>query len=143
MARTDEIAEAMARVGAALRELPLARLPDVYAATIRAAVLARPLRVELQLVASPAPAAGLLAWAEALPGSTATASWGKGYIDVKVSGELAGLPVVVWDHLRGAAEARQAARHLALGADRSNRTPVTVSLAALRRLAGQGVPCDA
>ncbi len=142
MAGTDEMAEAMVRVGGALRELPLAMLPGIASVQIRH-FAAPPLRIDLQLDGLHGPAAGLLAWAEVLPGTTATASWGRGYVDVEVSGELAGLPVVVWDHLRGTEEIDQAARHLGLSADRSNRSPVPVSLAALRRLAGEGVPCDA
>lgn len=136
------MAEAMVRVGLALRELPLAMLPGIASMQIRHFV-APPLRIDLQLGGLHGPAAGLLAWAEILPGATATASWGRGYIDVEVTGELAGLPVVVWDHLRGAAEMDHAARHLGLSADRSNRSPVPVSLTALRRLASEGVPCDA
>ena len=142
MTGTDELAEAMTRVGVALRELPLAMLPGIAAMQIRSLV-APPLRIDLQLGGLHAPAAGLLAWAEVLPAATATASWGQGYIDIEVTGELAGLPVVVWDHLRGTAEMDQAARRLGLSTDPSNRSPVPVSLTALRRLAGEGVSCDA
>ncbi len=139
MPTTRELSEAIATVGAALRELPLETLPGIASIGVRGFV-PPPSRVELQLGSRGGPA-DPLAWAGVIRGATAAAEWGSGFIRVEVTGSLARVPVTVWDHISG--ELTAAARVLGLSADREDHTAVAVPMAALRQLGAQGVPCDA
>ncbi len=140
MPTTRELSEAIATVGAALRELPLETLPGIASIGVRGFV-PPPLRVELQLGSRSGPA-DLLAWAGVIDGPSAVAEWGSGFIRVEVTGSLAGVPVTVWDHIRRN-ELTAAAEILGLSADREDHTAVAVPMAALRQLGVQGVACDA
>lgn len=136
---TEELATAIATVGAALRKLPLDGLPEIVSVVV-ACVSFEPLRVQLQLGGSYVPLA-LAAWADALPNAAASARWGADHIRIEVSGELAGVPVSVWDHLNE--ELPTAAQTLGLSPDPEDRATSAVLLAALGQLGGQGVLFDA
>jgi hypothetical protein len=131
---TAELAAAVERVCRALRGLPLDALPPI--ASLQAAcVYDEPLRINLQLAADgTATARSLLAWADAIPRSSASACWGKTYLRWEVSGVLAEEHVSVWDHLHGRAMPRVAKR-LGMATVVGSRDAVLVPITELRRLA--------
>jgi hypothetical protein len=133
---TAELAAAVERVCHALRGLPLDALPQI-ASLQTACVYDEPLRINLQLAADrTAPARSLVAWAEALPLSTASACWGRNYLSWEVTGVLAEEHVSVWNHLHGSAMPRVAKR-IGMAAVVGSREAVPVPITELRRLAAE------
>lgn len=130
-ARAGEMAAAMAKVGVALLALPLDEMPVIASIQVRHDAVSEGLRIEMQLGARNEPAAGLLAWAGALPESAVAGCEYRDYVRVEVVGVLDGVTVAVWDHITGR-EMGDAVRLLGLPLD--GRTH-GVSVAALRELA--------
>ncbi|HVM13926.1 MAG TPA: hypothetical protein VM287_06320 [Egibacteraceae bacterium] len=136
--RTQAIAEAMARVGLALLALPLADLPPV--AHVEADDRSNQPRVRLQLSAACEPAAALVAWADALPDTSAQGCEYDNHIHVDVVAVLDGVRVAVWSHFDGE-HLVDAGNFLSLPLDGQTHA---LPLAALRGLAKRrAVSCDA
>lgn len=129
--RAAQMAGAMAKVGVALLALPLDELPPIAHMQLRHDSLSEGLRVELQLGGACTTAAGLRAWAAALPEPAVAAKETQDYVRVEVVSVLDGVTVAVWDHIRGR-DMGDAVRLLGLPLDRQTHA---VPLAALRELA--------
>ncbi|MQA14713.1 MAG: hypothetical protein GEV09_11220 [Pseudonocardiaceae bacterium] len=134
MGITVEIVNLMGRAGSALESLPLAELPDITTMHIRGA-LSPPLSVELELGAGDHQTARLLAWADALPGVTASARRHRHYVRVEAAAVVNGVPLAVQNHFTDITAMDVASD--ALGLPRAGTSDVPVSLTALWRLAGR------
>jgi hypothetical protein len=129
--RTGEMAAAMAKVGVALLALPLDELPVIASVQVHHDFLSRGLRVEMQLNAAHETAAGLLAWADALPDAAASGRERPDYLRLEVVAVLDGITVPVWGHLAGH-NMGDAAHLLGLPLDGQTHP---ISIAGLRALA--------